>query len=209
MIVPRSLFRCGFAIESIAQAIDAFFSETLTSSGLIAESSGYKQLCGILDVGYRTTDFLIFENGQFIGEKEELSEDSGIRSILEKLQSYVKKKFDNEHLEFLEPVLRGEAFVFRGQEHDLSEFVAHLIAEHIHKRIEPEVLKRWEGRINRMHKIIICGGGAYFFKEPNEFLMLHKKQILIPKEPEMANAIGFYRYGVMQDALEKFKAKTG
>jgi activator of 2-hydroxyglutaryl-CoA dehydratase len=79
-----------------------------------------------------------------------------------------------------------------------------LISDHITKRIEPEVLKRWEGRINRMNKIILCGGGAYFFKDTNVFLKEHRRQIFIPAQPEMANAIGFCRYGVMQDILQGF-----
>jgi hypothetical protein len=69
------------------------------------------------------------------------------------------------------------------------------------------MLKRWEGRINRMNKIIICGGGAFFFKDTNGFLKEHRKQIFIPKQPEMSNAIGFYRYGVMQDNLLGFQVK--
>ena len=194
-------------VKILPQGSGAFFSEMLTDSGLVKERNGYKKLHGILDVGFRTTDFLIFENGQFIGEKEELSEDTGIRMVLEKLQSYIKKKYGKEEIEFLEPVLKGKPYEFRGEDYDLTDIVAQLILDHINKRIEPEVLKRWEGRINRMNKIIICGGGAYFFKDINDFLKEHRKQIFIPGEPEMSNAIGFCRYGVMQDKLQGFQGK--
>ena len=193
-------------VKILPQGSGAFFAEMLTDSGLVKEGSGYKKIHGILDVGFRTTDFLIFENGQFIGEQEELSEDTGIRIVLEKLQSHIKKKYGKEEIEFLEPVLRGEAFEFRGEDYDLTNVVARLISDHINKRIEPEVLKRWEGRINRMSKIIICGGGAYFLKDTNDFLKDHRKQIFIPGQPEMANAIGFCRYGIMQDKLQGFQA---
>jgi len=195
-------------VKILPQGSGAFFSEMLTDSGLVKESNGYKKLHGILDVGFRTTDFLIFENGQFIGEQEELSEDTGIRMVLEKLQSYIKKKYGKEEIEFLEPVLKGKPYEFRGEDYDLTDIVAQLILDHINKRIEPEVLKRWEGRINRMNKIIICGGGAYFFKDINDFLKEHRKQIFIPGEPEMSNAIGFCRYGVMQDKLQGFQVKN-
>jgi hypothetical protein len=188
-------------VKILPQGSGAFFAETLTDNGLIREKDGHKKLFGILDVGYRTTDFLIFENGQFIGEKEELSEDTGMKTVLEKLQSYVKKKYEREEIEFLEPLLKGNPFKFRGESHDLRDIVSQMISEHIGKRIEPEVMKHWEGRLNRMDKIIICGGGAHFFRNLNSFLMRHQKQIQIPLDPEMANAIGFYRYGVMQDTL--------
>ena len=194
-------------VKILTQGSGAFFSEMLTDSGLVKERTNYKKLYGILDVGFRTTDFLIFENGQFIGEKEELSEDTGMRTVLEKLQSYIKGKYDKEELEYLERVLRGESFEFRGEKHDLKNVVAQLVSDHIHQRIEPEVLKRWEGRINRMNKIIICGGGAYFFKDANGFLMEHRRQIFIPLGPEMSNAIGFCRYGAMQDQLQRFQTK--
>jgi hypothetical protein len=191
-------------VKILPQGSGAFFAKMLTDSGLVKEGNGYKKIHGILDVGFRTTDFLIFENGQFIGEQEELSEDTGMRLVLEKLQSYIKKRYGKEEIEFLEPVLKGKPFKFWGEEHDLTNVVARLISDHITKRIEPEVLKRWEGRINRMNKIILCGGGAYFFKDTNVFLKEHRRQIFIPAQPEMANAIGFCRYGVMQDILQGF-----
>jgi activator of 2-hydroxyglutaryl-CoA dehydratase len=172
---------------------------------LVKERNGHNKIHGVLDVGFRTTDYLIFENGQFIGEQEELSQDTGMKIVLEKLQSYTKTKYGREEIEYLEPVIRGNVFEFRGVGHDLRDIVAQLVSDHIKKRIEPEVLKRWEGRINRMNKIIICGGGAHFFKGCHHFLQEHRKQVFIPQAPEMANAIGFCRYGVMQERLESFK----
>jgi hypothetical protein len=194
-------------VKILPQGSGAFFAETLNDNGLIKENNGYKKLYGILDVGFRTTDFLIFENGQFIDEKDELSEDTGMRAVLEKLQSLIKRKYDKEELEFLEPVLKGRPFAFRGEEHDIKDVVSQLASEHIRKRIEPEVLRRWEARINRMHKIIICGGGAHFFRNTNDFLKAYQKQIHVPREPEMSNSIGFCRYGVMQGELRRFKMK--
>src|SRR5210317_171733 len=88
-------------VKVLPQGSVSFFSEMLTDTGLIREKNGYKKLHGILDVGYRTTDFVLFEQGQYIGEKEELSEDTGIRKVLENLQSYIKQKYDREELEFL------------------------------------------------------------------------------------------------------------
>ncbi|QTA78679.1 Uncharacterized protein dnl_09080 [Desulfonema limicola] len=199
---------CRFSakeVKILPQGSGAFFSETLTDKGLIQEKNGYKKLHGILDVGYRTTDFVLFEKGQFIGEKEELSEDTGMRTVLEKLQSHIRQKYDKEELEFLEPVLRGQPFEFRGKEYDLSDQVEKLILDHIYKRIEPEVLKRWEGRINRMKRIVICGGGAYFFKNAGDFLKLHKDQIVILPQPEISNAVGFLRFGLMQEKSDSLK----
>jgi hypothetical protein len=116
-------------VKILPQGSGAFFSEMLTDSGLVKERNGYKKLHGILDVGFRTTDFLIFENGQFIGEKEELSEDTGIRMVLEKLQSYRKKQFDKVEIEFLEHVLRGKPFEFRREGHNLENVVTQLVSE--------------------------------------------------------------------------------
>jgi len=208
-VVNDTFYR--FSVENVKilpQGSGAFFAETLTDSGLTKEKSSHKKLYGILDVGYRTTDFLIFEKGQFVSEKEELSEDTGMRTVLENLQSHIKKNYGKEELELLEPLLRGKPYEFRGDQYDFKSVAAQYIAEHIRKRIEPEVLKRWENRINRIYKIIICGGGAHFFKSTTDFLKDHQKQILIPDQPEMVNAIGFYRYGAMQETLKINKIKN-
>jgi activator of 2-hydroxyglutaryl-CoA dehydratase len=189
-------------VKVLPQGSGAFFAETLTESGFVKKSDKYKKLFGILDVGYRTTDYILFENGQFINDSGDLSNDTGMRSVLEKLQSYIKQEYDREELEYLAPLLKGQMFDYRGETLDLNPIVTRLAKEHIRKRIEPEVLKRWEGRLNRFHKIIICGGGAHFFRDMPDFLKDHQKQIYIPDDPEMINAAGFCRYGAMQEALE-------
>ena len=191
-------------VKILPQGSGAFFAETLTDRGFVRERNRYKNSYGILDVGYRTTDFLVFENGQFISDTDELSEDTGIKAVIEKLQIYVKQAYDREELEYLLPLLKGQNFNFRGDTQDLSPIVNRLADEHIRKRIAPEVLKRWEGRLNRFHKIIICGGGAHFFRHMTDFLKDHQKQIFIPDEPEMMNAIGFCRYGAMQETLDAY-----
>lgn len=47
-------------IKLLPQGSGAFFTEMLTDDCLVKELNGYKKLHGILDVGFRTTDFLIF-----------------------------------------------------------------------------------------------------------------------------------------------------
>ena len=59
---------------------------------------------------------------------------------------YVKKKYEKEEIEFLAPLLKGNPFEFRGESHDLRDIVSQMASEHIRKRIEPEVMKHWEGR---------------------------------------------------------------
>ncbi len=184
----------------LPQGAGAFFDWILSDDGKAKNQNETDQLFGILDIGYRTTDYVIFDGTNFIADNE-LSEDTGVRMILNKLLEVVTKRYDyrEKKLEYIEPVLRGEPFFYRGEEIDLSLEVKLMVQDHLKRRIEPDLKKRWEDRMDRMRKIIVCGGGAWLLKMVPDFLKDHEKQIVVPSEPEFSNARGFYRFAAMNE----------
>jgi len=204
-VVKNKTYR--FTVENthiLPQGAGAYFRHVMNDHGKLKNPDDYKYLYGICDVGFRTSDFVLFEQGRFLGGKE-LSEDTGIRIVLESLQEYVRKKYDNYncHVGLLTDVLQGKPLVYKGQDIDLGEVKTKMLTD-LTGRIEKAVQKRWEDRLNRMKNIILCGGGAYHFADA-VFLAGHKSQIHIPEQPEFSNAIGFFRYGMMEQAKDARK----
>ncbi len=181
----------------LPQGAGAYFRYMLNEFGGTKSTSEYQYLYGICDIGFRTTDFILFEQGKFLGGKR-LSEDIGVRTVMESLQDYISKTYDNYscHIGFTADVIRGKPLMYKGGDVDLSDVTGKMVAD-LTDRIEKAVMKRWEDGLNRMKKLILCGGGAYHFG--NGFLKDNKSQIHIPKSPELSNAIGFYRYGRMEN----------
>lgn len=195
-------------VTILPQGAGAYFETMLTDEGVIENPEKWKKMYGILGIGYRTTDYVLFDKAKIITVKE-LSEDTGVRDILEKVLKYVVRKYDykDRNLEYLEPLLRGNQLDCRGDKIDLSGKVREIVADHFRKKIEPGLRKRWESRLERMEKIVVCSGGARLLKMIPDFMKGHEKQILIPDNPEMSNAIGFYRYAAMEEQIKERKTR--
>lgn len=188
------------SIQVLPQAAGAFFDWMLSDEGSIRDLKYTKYLFGVLDIGYRTTDYISFDGDRFVTD-DSPSEDTGVRSVLSRLLEYVTKRYDckDKNVEYLEPLLSGKPYLYRGDKIDLSSEVKKIVNDHFKRRIEPGLKKRWESVLDRMHKIIVCGGGAYLINSVNGFMKGHEKQIFIPDAPEYSNARGFYRFAAMNE----------
>ncbi|QTA78683.1 Uncharacterized protein dnl_09130 [Desulfonema limicola] len=181
----------------LPQGSGAYFRYILQNDGAMNNDEDYLNLYGVVDIGFRTTDFVMFEKGRFLGGMN-LSEDTGVRIVLDRLREIIRKKYNySPPIGLLTDVLKGSHLVYRGRNLDLKETVTSLLNDLINQ-IQNQVHQKWEDRLDRMKAILITGGGAYFIKE--DFLKTFKSQILVLKTPEMSNAVGFYRYGIMEEA---------
>lgn len=184
----------------LPQGAGAFFNWALSTDGSVTTSEDLKQLYGVLDVGYRTTDYVLFDEMDFIFDND-LSEDTGVRMILSSMLKMISNRYDYRcnKVEYLEPLLRGDRFFYRGDKIDLSADVTEIVHNHFKNRIEPNLRKRWENRLDRIRKIIVCGGGAHLMKTVPDFLEKYKSLFIVDAEPEYSNARGFFKYAVMNE----------
>ncbi|MFC1489239.1 hypothetical protein ACFL6B_05285 [Thermodesulfobacteriota bacterium] len=203
----RSLKFSAEQVSVLPQGAGTFFETILTDKGTQKEPGKEKMLYGIIDIGHRTIDYVLFDGQEFITDHNRLSEDSGVRGILSELLEYTKKRFgyNGQNIEKFRPVLQGKKFLCKGMRIDLSESLEQMVQKYA-RDIEQDAKKRWENQLDDMYKIILCGGGAHLFSIAPEFLRGNRRQIVIPSDPVFSNAVGFFKYAKMQKRLEQLKA---
>ena len=191
----------------LPQGSGPYFEHLLTDDGKTKNNGNSRisdRLFGIIDIGYETIDYVVFEQKQYVPPKESPSEPNGIRYILEKLLDHVKAKYDykDDKSESLKEVLYGNPFTWRGEEHDLTAVVEKIVRQHIDKNITPNITQRWQSFIGQMYKIFICGGGAEVIKKyAPDFLNEYKNQLVFCENPELTNVVGFHRYALLKDFI--------
>jgi len=199
-------FRAG-AVNILPQGAGSYFCQTIGDNGKPTDPEKDQKLFGVIDFGFRTVDYLTFENQEYIPDPEaEQSEDTGVRYILSQLLKHCQKKFDykGQHAERLEPALRGVPVAIRGKDRDLSAALEGIVVPHL-KNVQEAVVRRWESYLDDMYKIIISGGGAHLFRLYPEFLSDYKRQIVFPDNPVSMNAMGFFRFGMLMEIIKNLK----
>lgn len=162
---------------------------------------------GIIDSGHFTTDFALFQEGVIVEDPATNGSTKGVAEAYKILRRYIRKTFDEMGFDFspteqdLDYAVRHKKIIYMSQEFDVEQEVKDA-AEEVAHIIAKDVLEAWGNETNRLDKILITGGGANVFKEAleKEFEFYKKQSFVIVENPQFANAIGYYMYGVLDIA---------
>ncbi len=145
----------------------------------------------IIDIGFNTVDVIAVERGRIVKGESDTLERHGVSKISLTLAREIKSRMqlDLSEQESKDVLRQGKIRVY-GAQRDLSELVRELAEKYMDWLIQ-EVRSKWTARIQRVEKVVIAGGGAYYLQEhiPEEYRPL----IHIPERPEYANARGFLK----------------
>lgn len=157
-------------------------------------------LIGLIDVGFRTTDFVVVEiqeNGSFI-PKAKLSGtiDDGVINLHRDVRQAYKIKTGGADLNeyFLNRVLRDGSLMYKGSRMDFREVIEGSKSS-ISTNIVDRLKNVWGEESDLFDGIFLAGGGGELFEEyiqPNFDNRLEKIN-----ESQFANAIGYLRLGKM------------
>ncbi|EEQ63636.1 hypothetical protein HPMG_01093 [Helicobacter pullorum MIT 98-5489] len=145
----------------------------------------------VIDIGYNTLDFLVFENGKprvdlcFANKK-------GANLAITNLQKFLIKEFrvDFNEQEAKEVFVKKEIEI-AGKKIDFSDVINSIMQRYV-RTITDEVFSKAEDILSKTKNIVIGGGGAYFLKK--EYLEdLHKANYLFLDNPEYSNVLGYYK----------------
>jgi len=143
----------------------------------------------IVDIGFNTVDYILISNGKRIKgntiEKLGMTEAVNIfRSLIPPSYSQLQNYSPSRLLQIFESP-KGEVLVM-GSTLNLSSFREKAIirySELVLSRLKEEV----GSLITEIPYILVVGGGAYYVKLP-------LRNVIIPDQPEYANARGFLKY---------------
>lgn len=155
-----------------------------------------KGISCVIDIGYNTLDFLVFEDGNprvdlcFANKK-------GANIAITNLQKILIKEFrvDFNEQEAKEVFLKKELEI-AGKSVDFADMINSIMQRYI-RVITDDIFSKAEDILSKSKNIVIGGGGAYFIKK--EYLEnLYKANYVFLDNPEYANVRGYYK-GAFED----------
>lgn len=154
-------------VKVFPEGAGAYFSLILNNEGKAVESELSKVKVGIIDIGYKTTNVVVFENLKYV-DRLSTSFNLGVHQAFNMIYKRLSR-YDDITMDQAENITEGEEF------------------RQLADRIKNEVNKFWG---NTSFKIYLCGGGAYLLRK-------YFEEFDVIKGSEFANANGYFKISQM------------
>ncbi|WP_187648677.1 ParM/StbA family protein [Nitrosophilus labii] len=167
-------------IKLMAQGQGIFYDYKGDKNGIVC----------IVDIGYNTFDFLVFEDGD---PRPDLSfaTKKGANVVITELQTKIKKKFNADITEQMaKDIFTTGYFMNYGEKIDLTDEIEDAKIDYTDFILD-EMKSQRSDLLRSATKVIFSGGGAYFL----EGAKLPKNVDFSEKPYEFANARGYYEKG--------------
>ncbi|MBI9076244.1 MAG: ParM/StbA family protein [Desulfatibacillum sp.] len=145
-------------IRMIPQPMGSILNLLMNERGQITDKDLAKKKVGVVDVGFKTTDFIIFDKLQFISRGSRTI-DTGISDAFRTIANKIRKQVDVslELYRLYDPVSKGTIRI-RGQEMELAEIRDHVYAQAAGE-IANEINQLWADDWD-MDTVVLTGGGG-------------------------------------------------
>lgn len=192
----------------IPQPIGSIFNLLFDEEGRYADKSLAKQKIGVVDIGFKTTDFSIFDQLQYI-ERGSSTLETGISKCFAIIAAKLRQESNiNIELFRMFKFMESGAIKIRGKEYNISNLKKKVYA-HTAATIAADLTRLWENDWD-MDSIILSGGGSV---ELAEHLAGSIEGNLIPVPKEMDarfnNVRGYYKLGRHKWGYAKFRTEQG
>lgn len=146
---------------------------------------------GIIDVGYKTTDIVVFENrGKSSLLRTDLCDtiDIAASNVYEQLQKVIRSKLGCRlEIGQVESALAKGYISFRGRKYSIADEIK-IVKQTVSKTIIDMVRAKWRDNTDLMDNIYLIGGGSILLK--NDLVQIHPETILTD-DPQMSNVKGY------------------
>lgn len=191
-------------VHIIPQPVGSIFNLLFDEEGRFADKSLSKQKIGVVDVGFKTTDFSVFDQLQYV-ERGSSTMDAGISKCFAVIAAKLRQE-SNINIELFRMFKFMESGVIRirGREYDISNLKKKVYA-HTAASIAADLNRLWENDWD-MDAVILSGGGSM---ELAEYLAgeIQGNIIPVPKnvDPRFNNVRGYYKLGRHKWGFGKFR----
>lgn len=178
-------------VEVVPQPLGAYWSQVLDERGALLEYS--KLLAGkvgIIDIGFRTSDFATVIDGEYAPSFSR-TVPVGMVSSYEVLAQAVSERFGMERETYAldDAVIEG-AINIAGRREDITEMRDEALAE-LALKLLVEVRSTWQ--LTEYDAILLAGGGAHML---GEIIAPSVEQCVTVDDPSTANARGYFAWGM-------------
>lgn len=182
-------------VRVVPQPFGSLFSLMLDDDGKPANPRLLNEKIGVIDIGFRTTDFTIAERTRY-SERGSASSDSGMATAYTTVANVLHENsgVNIELYRLYEAVTRGTIKI-RGERYDLTKLVQHAYQQ-LATRIASEANRLWTDDWDLDAILVTGGGGATLapYLQP----LLKGEVLPVPAEfdPRVGNVLGYWKYGV-------------
>ena len=174
-------------IQMIPQPFGTLYDRRLDGEGRLIQNELAGLKVGIVDVGYKTSDFALADDLEFVGKKSvstETAMSTAYNMIAQKIQE--KYKTGKENYE-LDKVIETGVLRVAGVPHDINEFKKEAFST-LADLLATEVNSVWDKR--EIDVIMLTGGGG---KAIAEYFLPKYPQAFLVNAPQYANVRGYLK----------------
>jgi plasmid segregation protein ParM len=195
-------------IHVIPQPIGSIFNLIFDEQGRIIDKILAGQKLGVVDIGFKTTDFSIFDHLQYI-ERGSSTMDTGISKCFSVIAGKLRQESNiNVELFRMFKFIESGMIKIKGKEYNISNLKKRVYT-HAAAAIVSDLNRLWENDWD-IDSIILSGGGSV---ELAEYLMsgIEGNIIPIPKniDARFNNVQGYCKFGRYKWGYSKFLSEQG
>jgi len=194
-------------IHVIPQPIGSIFNLLFDEEGKIKDKSLATQKLGVVDIGFKTTDFSIFDHLQYI-ERGSSTMDTGISKCFSVIANKLRQESNiNIELFRMFKFIDSGMIKIRGKEYNISNLKKRVYG-HAASAIASDLNRLWENDWD-IDAIVLSGGGSV---ELAEFLTPNIDGYVIPIgkdiDARFNNVHGYCKFGRYKWGYSKFMTNT-
>jgi len=167
----------------------------LDAQGKTLQQRFVTEKIGVIDVGFRTTDFTISDKTRY-SERGSLSTDSGISMAYNAIANLLHEKSGTqvELYRLYEPVTRG-VIKIKGHKYDLTGIVQQAFGQ-LATRIATEANRLWADDWDIDAIVLTGGGGAALAPYLQPLVQGEVLPMPADQDARLNNVMGYWKYGV-------------
>lgn len=176
-------------VTVVPQPVGAYWSEILDQLGQVRQGARLlRGRVGIVDVGYRTSDLVVIEDGEYIPERS-TTVPVGVVSAYAEIADKLLAKYglEKETYALDGSVITGKVIV-AGQTVDITEIREQAFAT-LATKLLVEIQSTWQ--LSEFYNLLLVGGGAIAL---GKYLQPHLPNSSITDDPVTANSRGFWAW---------------
>lgn len=176
-------------VKIIPQPLGTLFQKIFDQRGVVVDKELSRSRVGIIDVGFRTTDFVVVDKLEYI-DKQSYSTNTGMSNAYAIIADYLR----NQHRVFkenyeLDEIVEKAQIKVAGKVHSLEQ-VKKEAYERVTAKILTEMNSIWDKR--DLDAILVSGGGG---KELASFIIPELETAILVEESQTANVHGYLKLG--------------
>lgn len=186
--VLRQAHRGIQSAEILPQPLGTFMDLFLSEPGDVVRPDLAEQVLGLIDIGFYTSDFLTVDRMQIQSARMQ-GVDLGLSLVCERVARDLEEQFRlSLKLHQVDEVIRTRRVRVYGEVKDVSELVEARLKE-LAQMVRSQCERLWQ--LPALDGVLLTGGGAALLASE----LASMGPLTCVREPQGANARGFFKYG--------------